>query len=106
MLNTERNKLAFQVGWQREDADRVNRNIIGQASSTGASYYLYVDPNTRLLNGQPNPYFGRPYIGAGEPVTESQPYVRDSYRGQGVYIADFTNSKSWTKWIGRHQLLG
>jgi outer membrane receptor for ferric coprogen and ferric-rhodotorulic acid len=105
-LNTERHKLAFQVAWQREDADRVNRNIIGQASAGNASYYLYIDPNTRLLDGRPNPYFGRPYIGAGEPVTQEQPMTRDSYRGQGVYIADFTSSKTWTRWLGRQQFLG
>lgn len=105
-LNTERHKLAFQVAWQREDADRVNRNIIGQASAGNASYYLYVDPNTRLLDGRTNPYFGRPYIGAGEPVTQEQPMTRDSYRGQGVYIADFTSSKTWTRWLGRQQFLG
>jgi hypothetical protein len=106
VLNTDRNKLAFQLAWQREDADRVNRNVIGQASSTGASYYLYIDPNTRLLDGRVNPYFGRPYVGVGEPVTEEQPYNRDSYRAQGAYITDFTKSDRWTKWIGRHQLLG
>ena len=105
-LNTEQHKLAFQVAWQREDADRTNRNIIGQASATAASYFLYVDPNTRLLDGRTNPYFGRPYIGAGEPVTEEQPQTRDSYRAQGVYVGDFTTAKSWTRWLGRHQLLG
>lgn len=104
--NTDRHKLAFQAAWQREDADRTNRNVIGQASATSTSYYLYVDPNTKLLDGRPNPYFGRPYIGVGQPVTEQNPTVRDSYRGQGAYILDFTNSDRWSKWIGRHQLLG
>lgn len=106
LLNTERHKLAFQFAWQREDADRVNRNVIGQASSTGASYYLYIDPNSRLLDGRANPYFGRPYVGVGEPITEEQPHTRDSYRGQGAYILDFTNANGRAKWIGRHQLLG
>ena len=106
LLNTERHKLAFQFAWQREDADRVNRNVIGQASATGASYYVYIDPNTKLLDGRTNPYFGRPYVGVGEPVTQEQPYVRDSYRAQGAYIFDYSNSTKWTKWLGRHQLLG
>ena len=106
LLNTDRNKIAVQLAWQREDADRLNRNVIGQASATAASYYLYVDPNTKLLDGRANPYFGRPYVGVGEPVTESQPYVRDSYRAQGAYILDLTQEQGWKKWIGRQQLLG
>lgn len=105
-INTERQKLAFQVAWQREDADRVNRNVIGQASATGASYYLYVDPNARLLDGRSNPNFLRPYVGVGEPVAEERPYVRDSYRVQGAYIIDFTRFDKWAKWFGRQLLLG
>ncbi len=106
VLNTERHKLAFQFAWQREDADRSNKNVIGQASATGASYYLYVDPNTKLLDGRTNPYFGRPYVGVGQPVSAEEPTERDAYRGQGAYVIDLTNSDKWTKWIGRHQFLG
>ena len=106
VLDNHRHKLAFQFAWQREDADRTNRNVIGQASSTGASYYLYVDPNERLLDGRPNPNFLRPYIGVGEPVTEERPEVRDSYRLQGAYGLDFTTSDGWKRWLGRHSFLG
>ncbi|MEO5959836.1 MAG: TonB-dependent receptor plug domain-containing protein, partial [Opitutaceae bacterium] len=106
VLNTDRHKLAFQLAWQREDADRINRNIIGSASATNASYYLYIDPNSKLLDGRPNPYFLRPYVGSGEPIHTSLPYVRDAYRAQSAYIVDFTNSDKWSKWIGRHQFLG
>jgi hypothetical protein len=106
VLNTQTNKLVFQLAWQREDADRYNRNIIGGSSGTGASYYLYVDPNRTLLDGRANPFFGKPYIGAGEPFFRSQPYERDSYRAQGLYQLDFTEAKGWKKWIGRQQVLG
>mgnify|MGYP001553585485 CR=1 FL=1 len=106
LLNTETNKLALQVGWNREYATRINKNLVGQSSATGNSNYLYVDPNTKLLNGQPNPYFGRPYLGAGEPVHSSNPYLRDSFRSQLAYVLDFTQSDKWTKWLGRHQLVG
>ena len=106
VVDSQQHKLAFQFAWQREDADRINRNIIGQASATGASYYLRMDVNERLLDGRANPNFLRPYIGAGEPVTEERPYNRDSYRGQGVYVLDMTGSNGWKRWLGRHQLLG
>jgi hypothetical protein len=106
LLDTQRHKLAVQFAWQREDADRMNRNIIGQASATGASYYVFVDVNERLLDGRANPNFLRPYVGVGEPVTEERPFNRDSYRGQGAYVLDLTGSDGWMKWVGRHQLLG
>lgn len=106
IINTRRNQLAVQAAWQREDDDQFNRNIIGQASATGASYYLYIDPNQRLLDGRANPDYLHPYIGAGEPVLDSRPYTRDTYRGQLAYILDVSDSDRWYHWLGRHQFLG
>jgi outer membrane receptor for ferric coprogen and ferric-rhodotorulic acid len=105
-LQTEQHQIAFQFAWQREDADRINRNFIGRASATSNSFYLYIDPNTRLLDGSPNPYFGRPYLGVGEPVTEDQPLRRDAYRGQLAYLLDLTKSQRVIRHLGRHQFLG
>ena len=106
LLDTPRHRLAAQFAWQREDADRINRNIIGQASATSASYYMYVDVNSHLLDGRTNPNFLRPYLGAGEPVVEERPFNRDSYRGQLAYVLDLAQESNWMKWLGRHQLLG
>jgi outer membrane receptor protein involved in Fe transport len=106
VLDGDVNKLAFQFAWQREDADRINRNVVGQTSATGNSNYLYIDVNARLLDGRPNPNFLEPYIGVFEPVAEERPYERDSYRGQGVYALDLRQAEGWKRWLGRHQVLG
>lgn len=107
LLNTQLHKLVGQVSWQRESTDRYSRNVIGSTSATGNSYYLFVDPNSRLLDGTPNPYFKNTYVGVPEPNTNSTPYDRESFRGQLAYLLDFTQSDSrWLKWAGRHQLLG
>ena len=108
LLESEKNKIAFQFAWQREDADRKSRNIVGSTSpGGGASYNLFIDPNSRLLDGRVNPYYLRPYIGVAEPVNYETPYVRDSYRGQLAYIFDLTKaSTKWIQWLGRHQFLG
>jgi hypothetical protein len=105
-LRSDRQQLALQLGWNREDADRVNYNTVGRSSATGNSGYLYVDVNSRLLDGRPNPFFGRPYLGIGEPVHDSRPYLRDTYRGQGAYILDLTHEKNALRWLGRNQVVG
>ncbi len=105
-LNTERQQLAVQLGWNREYATRFNKNIVGQSSATGNSNYLYVDVNSKLLDGRTNPYFLRPYLGAGEPVVSSTPYLRDTFRAQAAYKLDFTTEKKWTRWLGRYSLVG
>jgi hypothetical protein len=105
-LNSDRQKLALQLGWNREDAERVNWNMVGRSSATGNSSYLYVDVNTRLLDGRANPFAGRPYLGIGEPVHDSRPYLRDTYRGQGAYILDLAQEKNALRWLGRNQVVG
>jgi hypothetical protein len=106
VLDGQMNKLAFQLGWNHEDADRSNLNFIGQSSAGGNSNYLYVDVNSKLLDGRANPYFLRPYMGVGEPTHSSQPYLRDTFRGQAAYTLDFTPQTNWMKWLGRHQVVG
>lgn len=105
LLRTERQQLAAQLGWNRERASRLNKNVVGQSSATGNSNYLYVDVNQNLLDGRPNPYFLRPYLGVGEPIHSSTPYLRDTFRGQLAYILNFSQDQKWTRWLGRHQLL-
>ena len=105
-LNSEVQQFAVQAGWNREHALRFNKNISGQSSATGNSNYIYIDVNSKLLDGSANPYFLRPYLESGEPVFNSTPYQRDTARAQAVYKLDLTTQKSWLKWLGRHSILG
>jgi hypothetical protein len=105
-LNTESHQIAMQLGWNHEYASRLNKNIVGSSSDTGNSNYLYVDVNSKLLDGRDNPYFLRPYLGVGDPIHSQSPYFRDTYRGQLAYVANFTNKSGWLKWLGRHSING
>ncbi|HWA08574.1 MAG TPA: TonB-dependent receptor plug domain-containing protein [Opitutaceae bacterium] len=110
-FRTGMNQLDLELAWNREYATRLNKNVVGQSSATGNSNYLYVDVNEKLLDGRPNPYFLRPYLGVGEPIHSSNPYLRDTFRTQLAYSLDFTKPDShkwpmWTKWLGRHQIVG
>lgn len=107
LFNTGRNTAAVQLAWQREDADRLRRVTVGAVNPVGTSGVLYVNPNSRLLDGTTNPYYLKPYMGVGEPVWSQTPYERDSYRAQLAYVLDLTKEKSkWLRLFGRQQFLG
>ncbi len=104
-LNTRRQMLAAQFGFFREDAERYRHVPIGDAGTGGQNGQLWVDVNERHLDGTPNPFFGRPYIGVGEPITSYLPAKWDTYRTQLVYRHDFTQAETkWMKWLGLHQV--
>lgn len=107
LLDTGRHTAAFQFAWQREDADRTRKTTVGSTTPVGTSGYLYVDPNSRLLDGSTNPFYLKPYLGVAEPVWTQTPYEQDSYRAQLAYILDLTKEKSkWLRFLGRQQVLG
>ncbi|MEO6244309.1 MAG: TonB-dependent receptor plug domain-containing protein, partial [Opitutaceae bacterium] len=107
LFNTGRNTAAFQFAWQREDADRLRRTTVGSTNPVGTSGLIYVDANSRLLDGRLNPFFLKPYVGVAEPVWSTTPYERDTYRAQLAYVLDLTKEKSkWLQLLGRQQFLG
>jgi outer membrane receptor protein involved in Fe transport len=102
LLHTPRHTLVAQGDYQREDYLRYQRNIYG----TGTSGMIHVDVNTRLLDGTPNPFFGRPYIGLDQPLTQWIPSRAKTWRAQVAYRLDLAREKSWLRWLGTHQLVG
>ncbi len=102
LINTPRQTLFVQGDWLREDSMRYQRNIFG----TGPSNQLLVDVNSRLLDGSPNPFFGRTYIGLDSPLTQWIPGRSETYRGQISYKLDFTPEKNRLHWLGLHQISG
>ncbi|HVW21775.1 MAG TPA: TonB-dependent receptor [Opitutaceae bacterium] len=93
--------LSFEFGWYREQFDSQAHNYFG--GNVGNA--LQVDPNTRLLNGAPNPYFGRPFIAMQQGDDIYTHNVNEQMRIQGTYQLDFTHNDNWTKWLGRHSAL-
>ncbi|HVW22781.1 MAG TPA: TonB-dependent receptor, partial [Opitutaceae bacterium] len=106
VFDTPLQSLTAQVGFFREDSKRYQRNIEGIANSNGQSGQLLVDVNQRNLDGTPNPYFLRPYIGQDQPLTQFLPAKWDTYRVQANYKLDLTQLKGIWKWLGVHNLTG
>jgi hypothetical protein len=105
-FNTQRQMFAAQIEVMREDSERIARNLLGTLNDNGQSSQLSVDVNERNLDGTPNAYFGRLYIGSDQPLSVSQPATWDTYRGQLAYKLDFTHEDGALKWLGMHQLTG
>jgi len=106
IINTGRQLLVAQFTGMREDSQRYQRNLLGTANTEGQSGQLEIDPNEKLLDGTPNPYFLRPFIATDKPRTSWLPSRWDTYRGQLAYQFDFSRENKWLKWLGREQLTG
>ena len=92
--------LFLDAGWYREQSTNFNRNYFeGNAGSV-----IAVDPNTRLLNGAPNPYFGDPYEEEQQGTDGDAVGLNEQERLSLVYQLDFTKNNNWTKWLGHHNL--
>ncbi|MBI5766264.1 MAG: TonB-dependent receptor plug domain-containing protein [Verrucomicrobia bacterium] len=97
--------LHFTAGWLRQDIDESTNYTINQLQ--GAT--IGIDTNQRMINGAANPYFGLPFIyeGAGGGLdTFELPETDDNYRAMLAYDLDFSKNRGWTRWLGRHRLLG
>ena len=106
-FDTPRNLLALQAGYFREYSDRRNRNLAGTAGSSGATGFLYIDPNERMVDGSPNPFFLRPFIGLfNVKGMQENPSRRETYRAQLAYRLDLRQEKGWLRWLGMQQFSG
>jgi hypothetical protein len=99
-LDTPTHRLALQAGFMREDITKMSRNFIG--ASDGAPPVVQIDINEKLLDGRPNPYFLRPYIGGSEMQTFRYPELNDNSKATLAYQLDLRRSGRFLQWLGWH----
>lgn len=103
-FETSRQTLAAQLAWFREANERFTRNLVGVATGIiGDISYLQIDPNERLLDGTPNPYFLRPFVNLNSQYYSFAPNDRDTYRVQLAYKLDLRREKNFLQFLGRHE---
>ncbi len=105
-FQTPRHMLAAQAGFYREDGNQYNYNVIGRAGSSGRIAYLSMDVNERLINGQPNPNFMRPFLGVNAPQADRQIQRWQTGRAQIAYRLDLREEKTAWRWLGMFQTTG
>jgi len=94
--------LYLSAGWFRQDYRSVTNYTVSQLNVAT----IFVDTNTNYLDGKPNPFYGQPYVLDFDPDQFINTEKDDNYRVMLAYTPDFTRNSGWTKWLGRHQLLG
>jgi hypothetical protein len=92
--------LFLDAGFFSQNFNRVAHNYEG--GSVGDA--VGIDPNTRFLNGTPNPYFGEPYIDIVHGDDTTIQSLNAQERLSLAYTLDFTKNDNWTKWLGHHTL--
>lgn len=101
-INTPTNGLALQLGWLRQDTYEYRRAFVAQQD--GVPAVLQIDVNERGLDGKPNPYYLRPFIGGNEPQIYTKPTFNDNYRAQLAYQLDLTKQPNILKWLGKQRV--
>ncbi|MDP3069377.1 MAG: TonB-dependent receptor plug domain-containing protein [Opitutaceae bacterium] len=96
LLNSGTHLIAARTGWFRQEFVRESNNFIDNTDSV-----LYIDINSKLLDGRANPNFLRPFVEAVGPFSQRNPDTRDTVNGDLAY--QLTPSKQlprWLSWIG------
>src|SRR4051812_21747744 len=64
---------------------------------------LFVDTNTKLLDGSPNPYYGSPYVQDWQADDFSRPEINNNLRAMLAYELNLTKNQGWTRYHGNHR---
>jgi hypothetical protein len=94
--------LHVSGGWFRQDFESRTNYTVAQLNVAT----LHVDTNLFLPDGSANPYFGKPFVEDVDPDQYINKSLDDHYRAMIAWTPDFTRNSNWTRWLGRHQLLG
>jgi outer membrane receptor protein involved in Fe transport len=90
-----KDKLGFEFAFDVQSSTHSDYR-----SLTGQHYNIFLDINTKLLNGAPNPNFGRPMI-AGHGTHSINDTRRATNRLTGYYELDLRRIRERTPWLGR-----
>ncbi len=99
LLKTPSNLIAARAGFLYQKFSRFSRSMIDNTDTV-----LYVDVNSKLLDGRANPNFLRPFVEAIGPFDNNNNEITDTQNADLAY--QFTPNKLpfWLSWIGTQRL--
>jgi catecholate siderophore receptor len=96
-------RIGIELALDRQDFDRETYMPFGNRAGS----YVFVDINTTLSSGQPNPNVGRPFVVTGAVNRNTMIRDRETRQATGFLRYDFKDTgPSWGAWLGRHTLTG
>ena len=92
-------ELQLELAYNRINTDYVLSNSFGQ-------FYLQMDANELLPNGDPNPNFGVPYVESDRNENINEVNEDDTVRATLSYTLDLNDKKVFGFGLGRYNLMG
>lgn len=97
------NRVGIELAYDRQEMNRESYMPFGNRAGS----LVFVDINTTLSNGQPNPNVGRPFVVTGAVNRSTMDRDRETQQATGFLRYDFKDADpSWGAWLGRHTLTG
>lgn len=94
--------LNLDLGWFRQEFHELTDEPVSQANATT----IYVDTNTKLLNGQPNPHLGESLIDTYASDRFETTQKNNNIRASLAYELDLRNRvPNWLTWVGHHRFM-
>ncbi|HTX66348.1 MAG TPA: TonB-dependent receptor plug domain-containing protein [Opitutaceae bacterium] len=104
VMNSDRwGSLNFELGWFRQEIQESDFYPLGQTNQQST---LYADTNVLMPDGTANPWLGSPVEFDYSNDLFRTPENNNNWRVLLAYEKDFTQNKGWTRWLGKHRLMG
>ncbi len=96
-----RDLVGVELAYDRQGFYRDNFGMFGFDA-----YSLHVDMQRNLVDGTPNPNFGRPYVASDSIGNNFVDTTREAYRATTYGTLDFRRKSGLQRWLGKHVLTG
>jgi hypothetical protein len=70
------------------------------------AYTIFVDMQSKLVDGTPNGNFGRPYVASDSIGNNYVDSKRDAFRSTAYATLDLRKKDGWQRWLGKHVFTG
>ena len=96
-----RDLVGFEVAYDRQTHNRNNIGMFGFDA-----YTIFVDMQSKLVDGSPNGNFGRPFVASDSIGNNFVDAKRDAFRSTAYATLDLRKRDGWQRWLGKHVFTG